>query len=171
MNTVINCYKTSYCTTCGKVADEGLNCIQPVFSVCDCWHSCSISSILKKTDLPPDIIKFYFILCYSHNKQQFLFKAALTDWLTGLCGGGLLLSVKMERNILMFGWISGFWGLISVSGCQWWYMEIWLEFKELSSTATWAALDMSRRTGDGHGRLTSGWTSCNTWKGWQALYL
>jgi len=54
MNSLINCYKSSHCIKCGKVTDEGLICIEPVFSVCDCRHGCPISSILKKTDLPPD---------------------------------------------------------------------------------------------------------------------
>ena len=53
-DTLINCYKPSCCIKCGKVADEGLICIEPVVSVCDCWHSCPISPTLKKTDLPPD---------------------------------------------------------------------------------------------------------------------
>jgi len=33
----------------------------------------------RQTSLLMHIIKFNFILCYSHNKQQFLFEATLTD--------------------------------------------------------------------------------------------
>ena len=79
-NSLINCYKSSCCIKCGKVTDEDLPALSESFL-------CVIADMVvpyhpysrRQNSLLMHIIKFYLILCYSHNKEQFLFMEAQTD--------------------------------------------------------------------------------------------